>query len=419
MPISENQPTCSRNHYDNFIILLIGSAVLGTVQVSIISHLMLSGLVCLPFTLMEVRSAIIRGRTKPIVLWAAGFVVYAALSIIWANYRSAALEGLWYLFWTVSTFIGLCHAGSKANAPVKSFVEGWLLLVLLTLPIAFWEIICDTHIPGFGDFNANSQTMSAEGEDTQLLFAAVTYKNYNSYCTLISMAMPLLYYGLCQYRSKWLYTVGIIATTIIALINSSRGALLAVGIDIIIFLFYYKRLEIKRKALVTWALIIGFIVFVVQWGFIIAQQAIFRIFLADNLNDTSNTGRFDVWTLSWHAFCDSYALGTGVGTMMPTLKATGYWLNFCHNIIVEMLLQYGVVITLPFVWILAQTCVGLLRHKGFDRMLGLMFTISFIPLAIIDDSYLGHTYVWMWLAAIISISLIQKHTHDSSQIVEA
>lgn len=410
MPTPQVQPASSRNLYDKFIILLIGSTVLGTVQVSILSHLVAAGMMCLPFTLLEVREVILRGKIKSVVLWALCFLTYAILSIAWSSYRSESFEGTWYLGWTISTFIGITHASSKANNPVKSLIEGWLLLMLCTLPIALWELTTDSHIPGFGDFNASSQTIASDGKDAKLMFAAVTYKNYNSYCTLISMAMPLLFYGLCNYTHKLLYTIGIIATTLIVVINSSRGALLALGIDIVIFLFYYKRLEIKHKVLVTWGLVLGFIAFAIQWGFAIASQAIFRIFLADKLNDTSNTGRIDVWSLSWQAFCDSYGLGTGAGTMIPTLKATGYWLNFCHNMIVEMLLQYGMVITLPFVWIIAKTCIGLLRRKGFDRMLGLMFTISFVPLAIIDDSYLGHTYVWMWLAAIISISTIKKES---------
>lgn len=411
MPTLQAQPTTSRNLYDKFIILLIGSTVLGTAQVSILSHLVIAGFLCLPFTLLEVRSIILHGKVKPIVLWGIAFLLYAILSVVWTSYRTQAFEGLWYLTWTICTFIGLTHAASKASDPVKSFVEGWLLLVLCTLPIALWELTTDSHIPGLGDYNANSQTIASDGKDTNLMFAAVTYKNYNSYCTLIAMATPLLFYGLCKYTNKLLYTIGIISTTLIVVINSSRGALLSLAIDIFIFFCYYKRLEIKRKAIVTWCLLIGFIIFVIQWGFAIASQAIFRIFLADKLNDTSNTGRFDVWGLSWDAFCDTYGLGTGAGSMQPVLKATGYWLNFCHNLVIEMLLQYGVIITLPFIWFVVQACMKLILNKGFERMLGLMCALSFIPTVIIDDSYLGHTYVWMWLAAVFALSRLTKKAH--------
>lgn len=398
---SERPSALPRNLYDWFIILVIGSAVCGTVQVSIISHIVVAGLICLPFAIKEIADCHNSGKISWGSLWAIVLVIYAAVSMLWCPVRSLSAIGLWQLFWTSSILMGLSYAARRAARPTQSVAYGWLLLILLTLPIALWELTTDSHIPGFGDFNENAQTTSEEGEKQNLSFAAVTYKNYNSYCTLIAMAMPILMYGLFALRKKWLFAVAIISTTLIAVINSSRGTLLAVGIDLIVFVCYYRRLQIRRKVLTTWCLIIGFLFFVVKFGFALASQAIFRIFLSDKLNTASNTGRQDVWALGWDLFTDTYGLGTGVGSMESAYETTGYWLHYCHNMPLEMLMQYGVVMAVFLFALVFRSFFGFCRHTDYSyRMMGRMFLLSFVPLAIVDDTYFVHPYVWMWLAAI-------------------
>ena len=62
-------------------------------------------------------------------------------------------------------------------------------------------------------------------------------------------------------------------------------------------------------------------------------------------------------------------------------------------------MQYGIWLFM-FIGIMFFKNWTFLIKKGNNsqKLLGWLLLVSFVPLAIIDDSYLPHTYVWIWFA---------------------
>lgn len=182
----------SHNVYDAMLLFSIVSCVLGTVQFGIISHTFILGLICLPFAVLGLIKDVIDGKMKGIIFVVVMLLFYAVSSVIWGVRSPIMFQELWFLFWNINIFIGLYYISQKALQPREDILKGWVLLIALTMIVAFWEILTNSHIPQFGDFNAEQSIMDKDGVLEERIFAAVTYKNLNSYVTLLCMAIPLL-----------------------------------------------------------------------------------------------------------------------------------------------------------------------------------------------------------------------------------
>lgn len=399
------------NFYDYFIILIIASTIIGTAQMGLISHTFVAGLLCLPLALLEVASSFKTGKIRPIVLFMMMWILYALISIVWAPKHEHLLREIWNLLWNIIIFIGLYHASKKANTASQSFLMGWRVLICLTLCIAAWEILTDSHLPGVGDFNEDTEIATADGGFEHRIFAAVTYMNLNSYVTLLCMALPFLVYSTYILQKKWLSILAVIGSCCILLVNASRGGLMCLAIDCVILAIYYRKFKFSNKRIITFFAIGLMILFISLFGLSIASQAIGRLSAYGTEDLMSDAGRWDVWRMGIEFCVKSLGFGCGVGSMQPMYASTGFWLHYSHNFVVEFILQFGIWLFIPFALMLLKNWRLMMKTDNISQnILGWMLLVSFIPLAIIDDTYLPHTFVWIWLVTQFSItnSLEQK-----------
>lgn len=395
----------NKNIYDYFIILVISSTIIGTAQIGLISHTFVAGLLCLPFAIIEVISSFKNGKTQPIILFMTIWILYALISITWAPKHEYLLREIWNLLWNIIIFIGLYHASQKANNVQLSFMIGWRMLIWFTLFIAAWEISTDSHLAVFGDFNEDSEIATIDGGSEHRIFAAVTYKNLNSYVTLLCMALPFLVYGISILQKKWLTVFAIIGSCCILLVNASRGGLICFVIDCIILAIFYRKFQFSNKRIITFFAIILLILFICLFGLSIASQAIGRLSAYGTENLMSDEGRWEVWRMGVEFCIESLGFGCGVGSMTPMYASTGFWLHHSHNFVVEFIMQYGIWLFITFGIMLLKNWRYMIKADNISKnLLGWMLLLSFVPLAIIDDSYLPHTFVWIWLVTQFAIT---------------
>lgn len=404
------ETTSKYNFYDYFIILIIASTIIGTAQIGLISHTFVAGLLCLPLALSEVISSFKNGKMQPIILFMVIWILYTLISITWAPKHEHLLREIWILLWNIIIFIGLYHASKKANTASQSFLMGWRVLICLTLCIAAWEIATDSHLAGIGDFNENSEITTADGGSEHRIFAAVTYMNLNSYVTLLCMALPFLVYGTSILQKKWISILAIIGSCCVLFVNASRGGLMCLAIDCIILIIFYRKFHFSNKRIITLFMIIALILFIFLFGLSIASQAIGRLSAYGAEDIMSDAGRWDVWRMGVEFCIDSCGFGCGVGSMQPMYASTGFWLHFSHNMVIEFILQYGIWLFIPLGIMLLKNWIFLIREADVtNQLLGWMLMLSFVPMAIIDDSYLPHTYVWIWLVTQFSLIRVLKN----------
>lgn len=391
----------SRNKYDYFIMLIIASLIFGTMQVSVVGQHLVVGLFCLPFALQEILSFLYNNRTvKQIVLFMLTWLIYATLSLLWTINEKGGLGDLWTHFWMIILFLGTYNISQKALNPTKSIITGWLLLFCLTFPIAFWEITTGNHIEYWGTFNENAVINTLSEGRTERAFAAVTYRNLNSYVTLLCLALPFVFTGVFTLKKKiFPLLIGFLAI-IIVVINASRGGLISVSLSFILFFYFLLKVKFPYKNLFICFFLLLLLAVIFLYGESILDQLLGRL-IGLEVSFLEDIGRWDVLRLGWQLSLDSGFLGWGVGSMQAAYASTGFWLHFAHNFVMEFLLQYGICLLIWLLFIYGKYIKVLYRsEKKENRFLALTLLITFLPVSIIDDTYLTHPFVWMYLVSI-------------------
>lgn len=387
------------NWHDRFIIFAIMALLLGSVGVGIVKYSSILGFICLPFSLAEIRQAFKKGRKiDSIELFMIVWLFYAALSLLWTSLPGNAFGQLFILFCNVSFFLGLFYHARQANKPINAFLEGWRCLVLLTLCVAFWEIFTNQHIPYYGEFNEGSTISTASGGQQERLFAAVTYRNLNTYVTLLCMALPFLMMGLFRLPHKFWSILAICGAIFVLIVNSSRGGIFALVVDLVLFLYFYLKQPIKYKKTITLFIVGGIVILLSLFGTMLFDQLFGRLETFEEDGLLSDIGRWDVMRYGIEFCIDSFGLGCGIGSMIPMYESTGFWLHYSHNLVIEFLIEAGFWLLLPLIFLFVSNYRCLIKSKKLEsKMLGWMLLLSFVPTIIIDDSYVYRHFMWMWI----------------------
>lgn len=392
-----------RNKYDRFIILIIATLAFGTIQIGVISQGVIVGLLCFPSVFKEVLISVKKASISSIILLIICWFLYALMSIVWTIDAKHGSVDIWLLFFNMVIFSAIFFFSKKANKPMQSIMVGWILLVAITLPVAIWEITSGNHLP-WGSFNedASNNFMGAKR-----IYAAVTFANLNTYVTVLCAALPLILSSTCILKYKIIPIVVSFSTIIIVLINASRGGLLCIIIDVLFFIIFYWKLKFKYKFFVSLLLIGGIVIFIIDYVDIIIEQLAFRLVNSDSLFEDAS--RSEVWTIGLHLIRNSIGFGYGVGAMDEAYFSTGHSLGYAHNMVLELLIQYGVIIGIYFLFSISKALFQICRSPVvYVRLYGYQTLASFIPLMIIDNSYLVRPYFWVYAATIISINAMNN-----------
>lgn len=400
------------NRYDYLIIIVITSLVFGTMQISIFGQHFFAAMLCFPLAAKELLIQFKMYKFKPVVLFMLVWLLYAVLSLIWTNDAKGGFGELFVFVCNAIIFLGLYHCAQYSIHPQKTFTIAWILLLLATFPIAFWEILTGNHLEKWGDFNEDYTLTDAEGYRIDRIFAAVTYKNLNSYVTLLVIALPIVLSGVISLKRKLIPLLVAICAMAIVLINASRGGLVCLCVILLVFLFHYSKVHFRYKKMFTLLVSVTIAVILIQYSSFIFTQIVGRLVgFQDNDGLLSDVGRWDVLYLGLKLCYESGGFGWGVGSMLEAYDTTGFWLEFAHNFVIEFLVQYGFWLFIPFALLLIKAFWRLAFGKNIAlRAYGQMVALSFVPMSIIDDSYLAHPFVWAYLATLLALTDVSQNS---------
>ena len=384
----------SFNKYDWYIILIIGSLAFGKVG-GAFQAIRLISIFLLPFNI----HAAILGRErfyfKNASLFAFCFFLYGLISLTWSvDYFNAKIE-LVYIFLSMNIIYSLTRFAKRANHTIESLIGGWSLFMLLTLPIAMWELTTSNHL-------YTLDHLSSRVESGRLLngviekFAGATFGNPNEYNTVISFMLPYLFLNvlLCENNKQYLFSVGLLLLTIIVpVINSSRGSILAICIDAIIFLyFYYKRYGRRNKGLIygTLCLVVSISIL---YGNILFDQLIKRSYVVNALEDD---GRMSMVYRGLDLFIDSNFWGIG------PMGYSSTFLTGPHNLFAEFLIEYGLYIFLFACFVLSSILYRLykLTQGTFFVYVPICFACTFPFISVINSDYLEYPSFWVAIGSL-------------------
>ncbi|MDE5438579.1 O-antigen ligase family protein [Elizabethkingia meningoseptica] len=338
-----------------------------------------------------------------------GLIIY----IIWILY------GLLTLFWAPDPLLGLnseiivmgIGMSSLLFFPyyyenkiftVNTLCQLWAWSCIATLPIAIYEIFTFQH------FFYEDEERVLGGLGLNVPFAATFFGNYNGYSTILCFYYPFLLISFMNEKRKLykiIFGTAIFLSIIIVMINTSRGALITFAI---ITLFAMK-VNIKRIAISFSSLIILY--FMLPSGIKNTIDTVFKYRFGGGggLKDDSRSGLLNAGI---DFLINSYGFGIGAGGFEIEMEKSKYYSGMVnpHNIFIEILSQYGLIIFILFVYWLFLLCLSIWKNKILTKDIRkiLIGTILCFPIiGAINSAALGYTYWWVFLTTLAMIASIK------------
>ena len=388
------------NIYDNLLLLFLSLLIFGGIGGSL-QPIRIFVILCSPFTF----SHFLRNRKETFryqyeIFLFAFWTLYGLITLFWSRIFMNSIKEMLYLILNFFGFLTIIYLANKASNPQNSILKGWLLLFLLTLPIALYELWFDVHLPI--SFLDKGLIMKIGSQVLNRKFASVTFGNLNGYNTLLCYMLPFILgfsvKSLSKIQTLFIWLI-IFCLSYIIVMNGSRGAVLCLLLGYSVFALFY----LKKKGI----LIILSIIILVGIYMSINYHEVFVIiakrFTALGLRDPE---RSKILTSGWDAFLRSGMFGIGAGNFMPTMNSV-YHLKITapHNLFLEIGVQYGLVIFLLFMGMILRLFLKQYgNHNKSARFITLAALVMFPLTSIIDSGYILGIGIWLFLASLYVIA---------------
>lgn len=400
----KNTNIVSNNKYDYLIIFILLLQALGGIGAAL-QPIRVVIIFCIPFTFMFfLKHTIQRKYYFPQILFFSLWWLYAFITLLWSIDTTESVKNVIYLFINFNGFFVLIWLSSRANNPQNSIVKGWLGAFILTLPIALYELWFDQHLPISVE---DSGLMMNLGQTViHRKFASVTFGNLNGYNTFLCYVLPFLLFSLINPFKKnksFLYWILLLAISYIIILNSSRGALLVLGVAMILFFLYYFKSK-RSKLTISFSIIL--ILTVIYFVFRQFKPLFEVIAVRFAIQGFGDQGRLENILAGWDALKNSCFLGIGTGNYIPVMLNKYYLYNPSpHNLFWELAVQYGILFLLGFILLLFKILkLGIKNNQRVNKYF-VIISLSVLPLlSIIDSSYLLGVPIWMFLASLMIIA---------------
>lgn len=324
------------------------------------------------------------------------WIYYACVTLVWVIDLSAGLKEITYL---IINFIGVLlffQFSTKSNNPIRSIIKGWISFIIITLPIAIAELLFDRHL-SVAILDADS---AIGGVGIAWKYASTTFGNYNGYNQVIVYSLPFILSSLFLFtktiKSLSIWMILMLCTFII-LTNGSRGSFLCLSISLLVFLFFLRKQKVNNWGL---SFFITSILFSIGY---FGQKIFFLIILrAQELGLTKDTSRTDILIAGLHKLKEHYFLGVGAGNFQINLKYINKLLTVApHNLLFEILVQYGPIITCLFLIIFVRIIAKTYKNPNFIAKYIVTAMLISAPFAtVIDSSYIAVVPAWILIASL-------------------
>lgn len=381
--------TAKNNVYDNLLVVLIVSLISGYAGGLVFSLVHLVELACLPYFL-ACRKLFRKKVFSHLLLFAFLWLSFSVVSLAWtSDVHKGIVTVIMYLFRFLMCFELLAFS-MKARRPLHSISKGWLLAVLMTSVVALWEILTDHHLSIARETDMNTLNMLAERAQASVLFY-----NPNTYSLFLVMAFPFLVYRLTS-KEKLLPVVAILLSMFIVIKDASRGAMLSIGVMMIISLFFFlKKKKYRGYAILSLLLLVGL-------AALFGESLFSSFILRMETQGMQDGARFEIWAGAWSLFLKSRGLGVGVGGMTAVLGALNhYGIGYAHCMLLEAMVEGGILIALLILFFLIKLFKAAWSEPQKEVRLVLKLSMITYPIYfIINSEYLRPAFIWCFFMCV-------------------
>lgn len=363
-------------------------------------------LLCAAYVMIFPQTRVIdKANFAPLVfmgLW----LVYSLLSYNWAIDKEGALEYSRLIFVDLALFF--IFSGLFRN-PRLLRLSPWFFtaVVCMYLATAVWELTTLQHLP------------------VSRLYGKLTFVpsgpfyNENNLAGFLLLPLPFVLYLSALHRGWWLKVFSamlVIMIFAVLTITGARIAMLAVGLFFFISFVFMSKWKTRLGIVLGLALVILAVSFLA--GPILNQGTTMLVKELGSISSEQETARMSSLRIRKQLILEglditagSAFMGVGAGnfeTYMGTERSqrTGGITN-AHNFVLELLGNFGLLITLAFLFIYVRWLYALYqRYKlshGKQRSMYLMYLSSlllFIATSVLPSSIKWNHQLWIYFAAV-------------------
>lgn len=392
------------NKYDKYLFLLILSLIGGQIGGALQLPRVLSVFLIPPFfTCLSTEGKYI----KPFVVFFVFWFAYNLISLMWTPDIVQARKEIVYYIVHPLLFLELVLFSYRASDAKAVISKSWITALILTLPIAIWELITNNHLYVS---TVHEELYAMSGGIAYLhRNASVTFGNYNNYNVFICLVLPFIVYRLTipnkTRKETFFLALLLVAFFIIIPINASRGTFMAMVI--VLFVLFINTIRIKRKSTTITLLIIVLLMLFVISRF--GSELFYMLNLRSDsgvgmLRDDGRTGLIKSGLMVLEG---TFGFGCGMGGITKAMESVrpGELTFSPHNMLIELLAQYGIIIFIFCVLFLVRIYKHVFNDK--DKALRVFLQaslLSFPFMSVVNSGYLLNPHTWAYMASLFIMS---------------
>lgn len=333
---------------------------------------------------------------RQLVFGCSVFFAYVLFSMMWTPNQMQGGKEIVYYCTHFLLLLEIITFGRFAKAPLFSICFGWAVAVIITAPIAVYEVIYDVHLAS-SKFQSDVYRNFGGGVIMVRRFAAVTFGGQNGYSLFLVIGTLFSLCGMMISRriSGFLF-FGMVSgfSSLLVVVNASRGAILSIGVEWVIFMLFYFRSTLRYKNFLLIAFSVGLITFAVAYSDILFAQIQARMINGKILYDAP---RLSLMREGFGIFLNSGMIGCGIGGIENAYFALSSTATLLapHNLLLECLVQYGLVGEILLLGLLFNIFRYGVKNPFFVcRFVAYAALLSFPFWSIINSNYLLHPLLW-------------------------
>lgn len=322
------------------------------------------------------------------------FYIYMALSYLWTPDKEEAVKEIVYFPVHFLLFTEIIVFARYARNPLKSLSGGWTVAILLCSIVAFWEITTGNHLSLAKE---QGDVLNTGTVILQHMTASVTFNNYNSYVTVLCFSIPWIFHVVISNDRRLFEKIIAISVLLMSfitiIINASRGGVLTIVVMLAVYWLFSEKKRMKSILLMAIILLAG--ILLIRYGETITAVFVARTTAVESFSEES---RLVIWMNALRALAHTLGFGVGIGGITEALRMVDpNGVLSPHNMFVELLVQYGIVITLVVIVFLWKLFKKSLKVERCRKVVLMMALITMPIYMIIDSGYLlgPHFYVLM------------------------
>ena len=397
----------------DFLRIILGRC-LGILGLASYSSLMTSILIFLPLILFYLLGAKINFNLIKALLIILGIICFFAISYMWhPSY------GVWYarenygvwdaIFNPISGSIYTIFAFAVVN-DINRIIKDFKYVAYFQFFACLYQVLVSISRGYWEAYNSKGEVIES------------TY-NVDFGYKAAYVALLFLIYFILEHR-KFKKIVYLICTAIASfwiIIYGSRGSIFTFGVGVLLLIGFKIRILSKVKQIFIW--LGSFILIILASSFYnILINGLLSILKTANINSRTITmiltgnfmdenGRDTISNMAINVIQNQGLLGSGAFGDRPVIGPYYYW-GYCHNIVLEFLIDFGVIIGTILLCLLAIKCIQYYFRCDDWKQAGIFVVLFSINLKLFfSDTFWGFEYFWL----LISLLSFTGHRKNKNQ----